>query len=426
MISKHRRGAAVRELDEKDLLGRYQERRAQSERFASFLEPEDCVVQSMPDVSPTRWHLAHTTWFFETFVLATALPGYTRFDSAYEYLFNSYYNTVGSQHPRARRGLLSRPTVREVFDYRAAVDDCVERLLKSGTPDQALLQVVELGLAHEEQHLELMHTDIKHVLFQNPLLPTYRTGLKWEPTSTASVQWIERDEGLRQVGQGDGSFGFDNERPRHRRFLERYQLANRLVTCGEYLDFVEDGGYTTPQLWLSEGWKLVQEMDWRSPLYWHSVDGQWRIFSLAGDRALRLDEPVCHVSYFEADAYARWSEARLPTEGEWEIVAEGEAIEGNLLESDRLHPSGAGEPRPNRPTQMFGDTWEWTASPHTAYPGYTKAAGALGEYNGKFMCNQQILRGGSCVTPTGHLRPTYRNFMPPDARWQFTGIRLAR
>ncbi len=416
----------ARTLDEHELLERYRRIRARSERFVEFLEPEDCVIQSMSDVSPSRWHLAHTTWFFETFVLSKATEGYAQFGAQFEYLFNSYYHAVGAQFPRSRRGLLSRPTVREVLDYRAHVDRGVEQLLRRGSSDADLLKVIELGLNHEEQHLELMYTDIKHVLFQNPLRPAYRAGRPWQPTNTQPLAWRECDEGLRWVGREGGVFGFDNEGPRHRSFLERYALADRLVTSGEYLAFIEDDGYRRPELWLSEGWKHVQERGWQAPLYWTQHDGQRTAFTLSGNRRLRLDEPVCHVSYFEADAFARWSEARLPTEAEWEVVAETEPVQGNLLEEDFLHPRGAGEPGSGQVAQIYGDTWEWTATPYCAYPGYVPAEGALGEYNGKFMCNQYVLRGGSCVTPRGHIRATYRNFFPPDARWQFSGIRLVK
>jgi ergothioneine biosynthesis protein EgtB len=408
-----------------DQLEHYCKVRERSQRFSEALEPEDCVIQSMPDVSPTRWHLAHTTWFFETFVLSKSGNGYRPFGARFEYLFNSYYNTIGEQYPRSRRGLLSRPTVREILEYRAHVDHSMEELLRRGSADAEILAVIELGLHHEEQHLELMYTDIKHVLFQNPLLPAYRSGREWQATETQSLGWRECTEGLRWIGQEGEAFGFDNERPRHRVFLESYSLGNRLVTCGEYAAFIEEDGYRRPDLWLSEGWERVQEKGWGAPLYWRWIDGQWSVFTLAGERKLQPSEPVCHVSYFEADAFARWSGARIPTEAEWEVVAETEPLHGNLLEEDRLHPRGSVE-RQQQIAQIYGDTWEWTAAPYSAYPGYVPAEGALGEYNGKFMCNQYVLRGGSCVTPRNHIRATYRNFFPPDARWQFSGIRLAR
>jgi len=382
---------------------RYWEVRSLSERIAAPLSPEDCAIQSMPDASPTRWHLAHTTWFFETFVLSDT-AGYVPFSRDFQYLFNSYYNAVGEQFPRARRGLLSRPGLAEVMAYRAHVDRRMLELLERGV-DRSVAAVVELGLNHEQQHQELMLTDIKHVLSCNPLDPVYRADdRRTTARSSDSLDWQQYPAGIYWIGHEGATFAYDNESPRHRQFLESFSLASRLVTCGEYLDFIGDGGYLRPELWLSLGWQCVREQSWSAPLYWRQ-DGQgWTLFTLGGRQPLDRDEPVCHLSYFEADAFARWAGSRLPTEGEWEVAA----VEPPTLE------------------QMFGARWQWTASAYAAYPGYQPPAGALGEYNGKFMCSQYVLRGGSRATPPGHIRATYRNFFPPDARWQFTGIRLAR
>ena len=397
-----------------------------SERLCETLEPEDCVIQSMPDVSPTRWHLAHTTWFFETFVLNNLLD-YEPYDPKFAYLFNSYYNTVGEQFPRPQRGLLSRPTLSEILRYRQYVNERMEKLLAGGDPDQlkSVLPVVEIGLQHEQQHQELMLTDIKHVLSCNPLYPAYHDSCDRPPVDIPDLDWIDFEEGLQWIGCQRDGFSFDNELPRHRTFVERYSMATRLVTNGEYLDFVSDGGYQRPDLWLSEGWNAVVDGNWRGPLYWFQRDGKWVQYTLAGLAPLRLAEPVCHVSYFEADAFARWAGSRLPTEAEWELAAVEMPVDGNFVERAEYHP----EPATNRDVsdfvQLYGDVWEWTSSQYSPYPGYVPASGALGEYNGKFMCNQFVLRGGSCATSESHIRPSYRNFFPPGARWQFSGIRLA-
>ena len=412
---------------QQDLLGEYRRVRGVSEQIARPLSAEDCVVQSMPDVSPTRWHLAHTTWFFETFVLKRQ-PGYRCFNERFEYLFNSYYNTVGDQFPRPRRGLLSRPTVAEVFEYRDYVDgQMVSRL--GGKVDASLLPIVELGLNHEQQHQELMLTDIKHVLSCNPLFPAYQDHPPLCLESTAAAPQAARfGEGVYAIGfEGEG-FAFDNEGPRHRVFLEDFSLQGALVTCGEYLKFMEDGGYRRPELWLSLGWQQVTGQAWQAPEYWHFIDGGWKMFTLGGLLDVNPDLPVCHVSYFEADAYARWADARLPTEAEWEVASSRVADEGNfaerlLDEHHAIHPTNRAS-GDSAIAQLMGDVWEWTGSPYVAYPGFRPPEGALGEYNGKFMCNQYVLRGGSCATPVGHVRKTYRNFFPPEARWQFTGIRL--
>jgi ergothioneine biosynthesis protein EgtB len=424
-------------LDPDRLASAFSQVRSLSEALAAHLEPEDTCIQSMPEVSPTKWHLAHTSWFFETFVLAA--PDYRPWREGYDYLFNSYYQTVGAMHPRPRRGLLSRPTLAEVLDYRRAVD---ERLLAAlpGLAEPARV-LVELGLHHEQQHQELLLTDIKHVLAQNPLAVAYREGGPRPSTSEAPpLRWVEDPGGLVEIGRdlGDAraSFGFDNEGPRHKQWLEPFALASRMVSCGEYLDFIADGGYERPQLWLSDGWDTVSREGWRAPLYWRkgAEDGEpWRIFTLDGQRELDRGAPVCHLSYYEADAFARWSGARLPTEAEWERVAAALEVAGNLLATDPealaeapLHPRAAAASDSSGLAQLFGDAWEWTASPYQPYPGYRPPPGAVGEYNGKFMCNQLVLRGGSCATPASHIRPGYRNFFHPPARWQFSGLRLAK
>ena len=411
-----------RDLERGDALAvRFRRVRAVSERLAEPLSPEDQTIQSMPDVSPTKWHLAHTSWFFETFLLRRFVPGYAVFDPHYTYLFNSYYEAAGPRHPRPQRGLLSRPSSADVLRYRAHVTSHMEELLESARPDIAAL--VELGIAHEEQHQELILMDIKHALSINPLKPAYQRSEAVRPAEVVPMRWSEHEGGLREIGHCGEGFAFDNEGPRHKVWLEPYRLACRLVTCGEYRAFIEDDGYHRPELWLSDGWATVSSRGWEGPLYWERDEGGWRIFTLGGLRALDPSEPVCHVSYYEADAYARWAGKRLPTEIEWEAAAEGVPLAGNFADSGRLHPAGA--PAREGLSQMFGDVWEWTSSAYAAYPGFRAAAGAIGEYNGKFMANQMVLRGGCAVTPPGHVRRTYRNFFYPDARWAFGGIRLA-
>ena len=406
---------------------RYRDVRAMTERLAAPLSPEDCQVQSMPDASPVKWHLAHTSWFFETFLLTPHVSGYPVFHPAFGYLFNSYYNAVGPRHPRPRRGLLTRPGLDEVYAYRAAVDAAVERYLDAvgDAPPASIAAVIELGLNHEQQHQELILTDVKHALAQNPLRPAYRADAA--PVSDRAappLQWRPFPGGLHWIGHEGPGFSFDNEIPRHRVYLEDFELAARPVTNGEFLAFLDDGGYSRPELWLSDGWNCAQTQGWAAPLYWEPLDGCWWTMTLGGFRRVAPSEPVCHVSYYEADAYARWAGARLPAEAEWETALHGQELRGHFLESGQLHPrpaeGGIGL------AQGFGDVWEWTRSPYSPYPGMQPAAGALGEYNAKFMCNQLVLRGGSCATPSSHIRPTYRNFFPPEARWQFSGIRLAR
>jgi len=404
---------------------RYRAVRSATETLCDPLEIEDYVAQSMPDASPTRWHLAHTTWFFETLVLKPCLPEYRPINETFEYLFNSYYNTIGDQFPRPKRGLITRPTVAQVMEYRKYVDRHMLDLLNgASTVEDVPICVVETGINHEQQHQELMITDLKHLLSQNPLHPVYSEARELEPVAVPPLGWHEQPEGLYQIGFDGENFAYDNERPRHRVFLENYGMGSRLVTCGEYLEFMADRGYERPEFWLSDGWKTVCELGWRAPLYWEEHDGTWMQYTLSGLRPVVADEPVCHVSYYEADAYARWAEARLPTEAEWEIVAADAAIEGNFVDERHFHPIPCSSSQPV--LQLFGDVWEWTRSPYTQYPGYELPQGALGEYNAKFMSNQMVLRGGSCATPRSHMRSTYRNFFPPDARWQFSGIRLAR
>ncbi len=395
--------------------------RAETERLCRPLEVEDYQLQSMPDCSPAKWHLAHTTWFFETFVLAEHDPlDFHPFHPQFGYLFNSYYDAIGDRWPRAARGLLSRPTVAEVYAYRRAVDNRLLALIATaaGPTLGAIGELVELGLNHEQQHQELLLTDLKNAFGLNPLRPAYASPVEvTADRATPALKWRSYPPGVCRIGHTGDGFAFDNEGPNHNVYVGGFEIALRPVTVGEFLAFVEAGGYERPEYWLSDGWAARRQHGWLAPLYWERASVGWSLFTLRGMRPLDPTEPVCHVSFFEADAYSRWAGARLPTEFEWETAAKGD-IQGNFLESRRLHPTGdAG---------FYGDVWVWTASPYVAYPGYRPATGAIGEYNGKFMCNQMVLRGGSCVTPAGHIRPTYRNFFPPDARWQFSGLRLAK
>jgi ergothioneine biosynthesis protein EgtB len=417
--------SATRDITASDqgLFQQYQNVRGASIGFAAPLAPEDQVIQSMPDTSPTKWHLAHTSWFFETFLLKPHLGGYRPLDDAYDYLFNSYYQQVGPQFSRPHRGLLSRPTVDEVLDFRAHVDEAMARLLMRNDPEIASLTL--LGLHHEQQHQELMVTDIKHVLAQNPLAPApYADERPAAGREASAMEWLDFDGGIREIGhEGDG-FAFDNEGPRHRTYLEPFSLATRPVTNGEFMAFMDDDGYRNPSLWLSDGWAAVNERGWQAPLYWEPGADGWTRYTLHGREIVDAAAPVTHVSYYEAAAFAEWCGARLPTEAEWEVASAGMGTEGRFFDIGRLEPLPA--PSGDGLLQMFGDVWEWTMSPYAPYPRYRPAAGAIGEYNGKFMSNQMVLRGGSCATPGGHVRPTYRNFFPPDARWQFSGFRLAK
>jgi len=401
--------------------------RAATLLLAAPLSAEDCALQSMPDASPIKWHLAHTTWFFETFVLERFISGYRHFDPRYRVLFNSYYNAVGDKHPRSERGLLSRPSLDEVLAYRRHVEEHLVPLVAQAVDDAELASLLELGLQHEQQHQELILTDLKHLLSRNPLQPAYRERWPLTPVKPRPSRWIGFAGGLVAVGHHGAGFSFDNERPRHQVFLNPFELASHPVTHGDFLAFIDDGGYTRPELWLSLGFDTVQAQRWTAPLYWEWRDGRWTTFTLHGRVEIDPATPITHVSYFEADAYARWSGARLPTEFEWETGAVDCPIDGNFQDSGALHPlAPRAYPSGDHPGQLFGDVWEWTASAYAPYPGFTAAPGAVGEYNGKFMCNQYVLRGGSCATPRSHVRATYRNFFPPEARWQFSGLRLAR
>ncbi|CAN5827334.1 ergothioneine biosynthesis protein EgtB [soil metagenome] len=409
------------------LIHRYLDVRRFTESLCEGLATEDFVVQSMADVSPTKWHLAHTSWFFETFILREHKADYEPLDETYAYLFNSYYVQAGERHCRAQRGYISRPTVAQVFDYRKHVDENLTDLLDGADEEtlRVLTPLIEIGLNHEQQHQELMVTDLKHVFSVNPLRPVFREASHPELAQPAvPLEWLSFEGGLHAIGHEGAGFSYDNEAPRHRRFVEPFRLANRLVTCGEYLQFMEDGGYGRAELWLSAGWAEAQANQWSEPFYWERREEAWWAFTLSGMRRIDPDEPVCHLSYFEADAYARWAGARLPREDEWEIATQNLPLTGNFAETGIFHPRPAMAGQTGL-LQAFGDVWEWTQSQYTAYPGYHPPAGALGEYNGKFMCNQFVLRGGSCATSQTHIRHTYRNFFPPEATWQFTGVRLA-
>ncbi len=405
---------------------RYQSVRSFTNQLCKPLVTEDYVIQTMEDVSPTKWHLAHTTWFFETFVLRKFAEDYRQYDEDFAYLFNSYYVQAGERHCRPKRGLLSRPTVAQVYEYRDYVDEHMADLL-SGVDDlePELSRRIEIGINHEQQHQELILTDVKHVLSENPLRPVYIEDSEVGHDAIApEMSWIGNDGGLVEIGSAGPGFFYDNEGPVHKCFLEPFDLGSRLVTNREFMDFMSDGGYEAQELWLSEGWSAATAGGWVAPGYWERRDGQWWNFTLRGFRPVNPDEPVCHVSYFEADAYARWRNARLPTEFEWETAAAGLPISGNFVEEERFHPIPV---VPSKGlSQAYGDVWEWTRSHYSPYPRYAAEPGALGEYNGKFMCNQFVLRGGSVATSKTHIRRTYRNFFPPAARWQFSGIRLAQ
>jgi ergothioneine biosynthesis protein EgtB len=403
------------------------ETRSLSLELASPLSAEDMVVQPMDDASPTKWHLAHVTWFFETFILARHLPGYRIFDDTFNYCFNSYYESQGPRQPRPKRGVLTRPSSERVLSYRAHVDEGLAKLLARGvSPGSEITRLVKVGINHEQQHQELLLTDILALFAANPLRPAYRQ--RQQPAGQADAEplrWTEFAGGIRQIGHDGRDFAWDNETPSHETLIHPFRLADRLVTNGEWLDFMSDGGYSTAAHWLSDGWSTVNREGWRAPLYWEERDGQWLALSLEGLQPVDRASPVAHVSYFEADAFARWAGKRLPTEFEWEVAAQGLPIGGNTLATRALRPLPAEAQAMPGPRQMFGDVWEWTQSAYLPYPGYRPPAGALGEYNGKFMVSQQVLRGGSCATPEGHTRATYRNFFYPHQRWQFMGLRLA-
>jgi ergothioneine biosynthesis protein EgtB len=408
------------DLGEKEvLLNRYLAIRNRSLSLCLHLAPEDYAVQSMPDVSPVKWHLAHTTWFFECFVLEPYKKGYRRFDDQYHYLFNSYYYTAGKMHPRSQRGLLTRPLVADIRRYRQYVDDAMADLLSEAISPKGIATTIALGLNHEQQHQELLLTDIKHVFSCNPMKPVVNPDVLTPPAGLATSHcFIAGESGVHEFGAAGRDFCFDNELPRHPALLHAHSIGSRLITNSEYMDFIRDGAYQTCELWLSDGWAAVQERGWNRPLYW-SEDKESE-FTLGGQRMLDPAAPVAHVSLYEADAFARWAGARLPTEFEWEAAASKERISGNLIESSYWHPVASEH------SQFFGDVWEWTSSSYAAYPGFKALEGSLGEYNGKFMCNQMTVRGGSCVTAADHIRSSYRSFFYPDARWQFLGIRLAK
>ena len=413
------------ETERAPLMARFRALRRRSEALTEGLTPEDQVVQSMEDASPSKWHLAHTTWFFEAFILTKFDRGYRAFDPDYFFLFNSYYEGAGPRHARPRRGMLTRPSVAEVALYRDHVTAAMDALAAgAGAEDwRTIAPLIELGISHEEQHQELLLTDLLHAFSCNPLKPAYRPYRPAAVGRAAAAAWIGFEGGLRDIGHEGEGFRFDNEGPRHQVLLRPFRLASRLVTNGEWQAFIEDGGYTTPTLWLSDGWATVQKEGWAAPGYWEKRDGAWQAMTLAGLRPVEAEAPVCHVSFYEAEAFARWAGKRLPSEAEWEVAAVGLPVEGNLGAADLLRPLPAqGQ---EGPQQIYGDVWEWTRSPYAPYPGYRPLEGTVGEYNGKFMCNQFVLRGGSCVTPEGHVRATYRNFFYPHQRWQFTGLRLA-
>jgi ergothioneine biosynthesis protein EgtB len=417
-------GQTVQTTTTTALVERFLAIRRTTEDLCADVSPEDAMLQSMPDASPVKWHLAHTTWFFETFLLAPHKDGYKSPKPLFRDLFNSYYNAVGAPPRRDRRGLFSRPSFEEVMSYRKHIDGEMVAFLEDGSP--AIARLLELGLNHEQQHQELIVTDFKHALWSSQLPAAWKSAAGGNRRrSPARLRWIALSPNTASVGHDGAGFCFDNEAPRHQVLLQPFAIASRLVTNGEYLEFIRGGGYSDPGLWLSDGWNAVQENGWRAPLYWEEQDGEWRHYTVSGFRDIAEDlaTPVVHVSYYEADAYARWAGARLPTEFEWEIAARRPISEmdgENFLESGNLHPrAGAGD-------QFFGEAWQWTGSAYLPYPGYTPVEGALGEYNGKFMCNQMVLRGASCATPRSHARSTYRNFFPPATRWQFSGIRLAK
>lgn len=432
MLDKVKPEASIEEIAQ-----RFVSVRKLTESLCEHLDVEDYNLQAMPETSPVKWHLAHTSWFFETFILKPFLPNFEPFDPNYEYLFNSYYNTVGEQFPRPDRHLLSRPTVNEIYQYRQAMTEATLSLLTTDHESiEKILPLIVLGINHEQQHQELLLTDLKYNLYQNPLLPSYREQYEQSSqngnhnsSSSTKHEWIKFEAGLCQIGldSGDGigaPFIFDNEAPQHRHYLEGFQLGSRLVTNAEYLEFINDHGYQRPELWLSDGWATKNEQNWSAPLYWFKKNGSWYHYTLKGVTKLNMSEPVSHVSFYEADAFATWKGVRLPTEQEWERVALSQKLKGSFLDSDHLAPACSAFAEPV--SQLYGEVWQWTSSSYSPYPGYEVPSGAVGEYNGKFMANQYVLRGGSCISSRDHLRPSYRNFFYPDARWQFSGIRLAK
>lgn len=414
--------------NKKSLIHRFENVRRFTEKLCEPLETDDFVIQSMPDVSPTKWHLGHTSWFFEAFVLQKALKSYKSPHSLYTYLFNSYYVQIGERWFREQRGLLSRPTVKDIFVYRKFVEDNVKEFLESCDEKQFndYAPIIEIGLNHEQQHQELLLTDLKHVLSINPLNPVYSKREAEGDKKIKPITWIEYEGGLFEIGNSGNEFCYDNESPRHKEYVQPFLIADRLVTNGEYIEFIESDGYQNTPLWLSNGWTTVEEKEWKAPFYWEKKDGEWWNFTLNGFKKVNPDEPVCHVSYFEADAYATWKDARLPTEAEWELAVNEIPCEGNFVENENYHPIPVHKTDDNGLQQVFGDVWEWTGSSYLPYPGFKPLPGALGEYNGKFMSGQMVLRGGSCATSKSHIRKTYRNFFYPPDRWQFMGFRLVK
>ncbi len=416
----------MKTMDNTTLTKRFTDVRGVTMKLIQPLEAEDFIIQSHEDVSPAKWHIAHTTWFFERMILKEYKSGYQEFNPAFDFLFNSYYNTIGPYQPRHQRGVLSRPTVDEVIAYRRYVDDQVLELLADSDKKAEVEKLIEMGLQHEQQHQELILMDVKYNFFVNPLFPTYLDTAKRTVSQNFETEFVEFDGGLVEIGHSGEGFSFDNESPRHKVWLEPFKLATKPVTNGEFLEFIEAGGYEQPEYWLSDGWSTVKENNWKAPLYWLKNDEEnWQLFTLGGVVDLDPNEPVSHVSFYEADAFSRWKGKRLPTEAEWEYASQGIAINGNMMEQGAYHPVSSSEEGTTELSKMFGDVWEWTASAYTSYPGSKPLEGALGEYNAKFMCNQMILRGGSCATPASHIRSTYRNFFAPDKRWQFSGFRLA-
>ena len=413
--------------DRTEILNRFFDVRSFTLELVEPLETEDFIIQIVEHASPAKWHLAHTSWFFEAFFLEKAMDSYKTKHPQYGYLFNSYYLQTGEPHCRNKRGNLSRPTVDEVLDYRKYVNDHVQEFLNTCSSEEfeKWKSVIEVGLNHEQQHQELLVTDLKIMFAHNPLNPTYTAGQRPAGKPQSDLHWHSFDEGVYEIGHPGSGFGYDNEFPRHKTYIHNFKLANRLITNGEYLEFMNSGDYKDPKYWLDEGYAMVVEKEWNAPLYWEKRHGNWHHFTLNGLEPVNMNEPVTHVSYFEADAYARWAGCRLPTEFEWELASEPLKLEGNFVEKRNFHPASA-NPSETGLQQMFGDTWQWTRSSYAAYPGYETFPGALGEYNGKFMCNQYVLRGGSCATSKSHYRKTYRNFFHAKFRWQFTGIRLAK
>ncbi|MBI4201966.1 MAG: ergothioneine biosynthesis protein EgtB [Chloroflexi bacterium] len=415
--------------DPATLFADYQQARKVTEAICAPLEIEDYMVQAMTDASPARWHLGHVTWFFETFILKEYTPGYKPVNDVYAYLFNSYYNSAGPQFYRPHRGLISRPTVKQVYDYRKQIDEHMADLIETAPPhlmEGLVGSLIILGVNHEQQHQELLVTDIKYNLSVNPLHPVYQKVNIPSLPPAAPLRWVHFEGGLHTIGHDAQGFAFDNEWPRHQAYVAPFLLASRPVTNAEFMEFIEAGGYERVDLWLSAGWRTMKEQGWQAPLYWEKHDGLWWHHTMSGFLPVDQNALLCHVSYYEADAYARWRDKRLPTEEEWEFAALRQPLQGNLLESGLYHPLGGTSPRAGQELEhMFGDVWEWTKSAYLPYPGFQPLQGSVGEYNGKFMVNQMVLRGGSCATPLSHIRPTYRNFFPPDARWQFSGVRLA-